>query len=85
MGHYRANLRDIEFMLFEVLQRQEQVLGNGIYADLDVDTARSMLTESRTSRHHHLADAFEVGDRTPPVFDPATHEVTMPPNVQARL
>ena len=82
MGHYRANRRDIEFMLFEVLQRQ-RVLGHGIYADLDVDTAHAMLTEVERLATTTLADAFEVGDRTPPVFDPVTHEVAMPPTFRA--
>src|SRR6476661_8771735 len=34
MGHYQANLRDIEFTLFEVLGR-EDLLGHGPYADSD--------------------------------------------------
>ena len=82
MGHYRANRRDIEFMLFEVLGR-EQILGSGIYADLDVDTAHSMLTEVERLATTTLADAFEEGDRCPPRFDPVTHEVTMPPKFRA--
>ena len=77
MGHYRSNLRDIEFMLFEVLQRQE-ILGEGRYGDLDVETARSLLTEVEHLASTTLADAFTVGDRTPPVFDPVTHTVAMP-------
>ncbi|MCB1240653.1 MAG: acyl-CoA dehydrogenase N-terminal domain-containing protein, partial [Tetrasphaera sp.] len=44
MGHYKSNLRDIEFNLFEVLGRGD-VLGHGPYADLDEDTAREMLKE----------------------------------------
>ena len=44
MGHYKSNLRDIEFTLFEVLGRQE-VLGTGPYAEVDEDTARSILDE----------------------------------------
>ena len=34
MGHYKSNLRDIEFNLFEVFQRQD-LLGSGPYPDLD--------------------------------------------------
>jgi alkylation response protein AidB-like acyl-CoA dehydrogenase len=77
MGHYRANLRDIEFMLFDVLRR-DAVLGSGPYADVDADTARSMLREVEHLATTTLADAFTSGDRTPPVFDPATNTVTMP-------
>ena len=77
MGHYKSNLRDIEFTLFEVLRR-DAILGTGPYVDLDLATARGLLTEIEALATHELADAFEVGDRTPPVFDPATHSVTMP-------
>lgn len=34
MGHYKSNVRDLEFNLFEVFNRQE-ILGKGIYEDLD--------------------------------------------------
>jgi len=44
MSHYRSNLRDIEFNLFEVLGRGD-VLGTGTYADLDADTVRALLAE----------------------------------------
>ena len=44
MGHYKSNLRDIEFTLFEVFGRS-QVLGTGPYAEVDEDTARSILDE----------------------------------------
>ncbi len=77
MGHYKSNLRDIEFTLFEVLGR-EAILGTGPYADLDLATARGLLSEIESLATGVLADAFEVGDRTPPVFDPVTHSVTMP-------
>ena len=60
MGHYRANLRDIEFMLFEVLRR-DQVLGAGRYAEVDTDTARSLLREVEHLATTTLADAFVVG------------------------
>jgi len=77
MSHYKANLRDIEFTLFEVLKRQEQ-LGHGRYCDLDLDTARTLLHEIEHLATTTLADAFAVGDRTPPAFDPTTNSVTMP-------
>src|SRR5579875_2713132 len=77
MGHYKSNLRDIEFTLFDVLRRDE-ILGSEPYADLDVDTARSMLSELRTLAEGPLADSFADADRNPPVFDPATHSVTLP-------
>ena len=44
MSHYKSNMRDIEFNLFEVLGRQD-VLGTGPFEDVDVDTAKSILAE----------------------------------------
>jgi alkylation response protein AidB-like acyl-CoA dehydrogenase len=81
MGHYRANLRDVEFNLFEVLGRQD-VLGSGPYADIDADVAREMLREVSRLAEHELADSFVDSDRNPPVYDPATHSVTMPESFQ---
>ena len=77
MGHYRSNLRDIEFTLFEVLGRQ-RVLGSGPYADVDADTAREILAEVARLAEHELADSLLESDRTPPTFDPATHAVRTP-------
>jgi alkylation response protein AidB-like acyl-CoA dehydrogenase len=77
MGHYKSNLRDIEFNLFEVFQRQD-LLGSGPYPDLDEETARDILSEVEKLALGPLADSFAEGDRHPPVFDPATSSVTMP-------
>src|SRR3954467_6501781 len=86
MGHYKANLRDIEFNLFEVFDRTS-ILGTGPYADLDEDTARSILAEDparpippevRAIAEGALAESFIDADRNPPVFDPATSTVTLP-------
>ena len=44
MSHYKSNLRDLEFNLFEVLARDE-VLGTGPFEEIDSDTARSILGE----------------------------------------
>ncbi|WP_068402266.1 acyl-CoA dehydrogenase [Kribbia dieselivorans] len=77
MTHYKSNLRDIEFNLFELLGRQE-VLGHGPFADLDVDTAKETLKEVARLAENELAASFEDADRHPPVFDPETHSVAMP-------
>ncbi|MEO3785967.1 acyl-CoA dehydrogenase [Actinocorallia sp. B10E7] len=77
MGHYKANLRDIEFNLFEVFNRQE-VLGKGPYEDMDEDTVRSILDEVTRLTTGPVAESFEDADRNPPKFDPATGEVKMP-------
>ncbi|HVT22607.1 MAG TPA: acyl-CoA dehydrogenase [Mycobacteriales bacterium] len=77
MGHYKSNLRDAEFTLFEVLGRGE-ILGRGAFADLDIDTAKSILEEVRRLAEGPIAESFADADRNPPVFDPDAHTVTLP-------
>ncbi|HLZ38833.1 MAG TPA: acyl-CoA dehydrogenase [Mycobacteriales bacterium] len=77
MGHYKSNVRDIEFNLFEVFGRQD-VLGAGPYAEMDVDTARSVLDEVRRLAENELAESFVDADRNPPVFDPEGSTVVIP-------
>ncbi|MFT4200837.1 acyl-CoA dehydrogenase [Gordonia sp. (in: high G+C Gram-positive bacteria)] len=77
MGHYKSNLRDIQFNLFEVLDL-EKVLGQGEYADLDRETAEDMLREVAALAEGPLAEPFADTDRNPPVFHPDTHSVTIP-------
>ena len=77
MGHYKSNLRDIEFNLFEVLKRQD-LLGSEPYPDVDEQTARGILDEVNRLATGPLAESFADADRNPPVFDPATGSVRMP-------
>ncbi|MDP4509574.1 acyl-CoA dehydrogenase [Nonomuraea turcica] len=77
MGHYKSNVRDLEFNLFEVFGRRE-ILGTGPFAEVDEDVARSILEEVNRLATGVLADSFEEGDRHPPVFDPATGSVEIP-------
>ncbi|MGB3896054.1 MAG: acyl-CoA dehydrogenase [Mycolicibacter sinensis] len=77
MSHYKSNVRDQLFNLFEVFGL-DRVFGQGEYSDLDVDTATEMLGEMVRLAEGPIADSFVEGDRNPPVFDPATHTVTLP-------
>ncbi|WP_407441012.1 acyl-CoA dehydrogenase [Rhodococcus sp. (in: high G+C Gram-positive bacteria)] len=77
MGHYKSNLRDLEFNLFEFLQIQK-VLETGAFGDLDEDTSRGILSEVKALAEGPAAEAFAETDRTPPVFDPETHSVSIP-------
>src|SRR5579863_9075387 len=77
MSHYKSNLRDIEFNLFEVLRRQD-VLGQAPYPDLDEETARGILAEVERLAVGPLAESFADADRNPPVFDPQTSSVRVP-------
>ena len=77
MGHYTANLRDIEFCLFDLLGREE-ILGKSIYKDLDRETAMGMLEEIKRLAENDLAASFVEGDRMGVNFDSATGEVKLP-------
>ncbi|MFE5797730.1 acyl-CoA dehydrogenase [Streptomyces sp. NPDC056503] len=82
MGHYKSNLRDIEFNLFEVLGR-DKVYGSGPFEEMDVDTAKSILDEIRRLAENELAESFADADRNPPVFDPETNTAPVPATFKA--
>ncbi|MFG2641091.1 acyl-CoA dehydrogenase [Streptomyces sp. NPDC048370] len=77
MGHYKSNLRDIEFNLFEVLGR-DKVYGTGPFEEMDVETAKSVLEELTRLSENELAESFADADRNPPVFDPETNTAPVP-------
>jgi alkylation response protein AidB-like acyl-CoA dehydrogenase len=81
MGHFRSNLRDIEFNLFEVFRVQEH-LGSGPFEGVDVDVTRDTLRELNSVATGPLAASFADADRNPPVFDPATHSVALPQSLK---
>ena len=77
MSHYNANLRDIEFCLFDLLGR-EKVLGTSIYSELDRDTAMGMLEEMKRLTENDLAASFVDGDRIGTDFNKATGDIKLP-------
>ena len=77
MSHYKSNVRDLEFNLFEVF-RADQCFGTGPYAQLDVDSARDLLRAVERLASNDLAASFVDGDRHPPVLDEQTGSVTLP-------
>jgi alkylation response protein AidB-like acyl-CoA dehydrogenase len=81
MSHYKSNLRDIYFNLFEVFG-VDQLLGSAAYPDVDADTVRSILTETERMAREDLAASYADADRNPPVFDPATHSVRIPESLR---
>jgi alkylation response protein AidB-like acyl-CoA dehydrogenase len=81
MGHYKSNVRDLEFNLFEVFKVQEH-LGKGPFEQADEDTARGVLSELNSLATGPLAESFADADRNPPVFDPKTHSVTLPESIK---
>src|SRR5580692_7005162 len=81
MSHYKSNLRDIEFNLFEVLRRQD-LLGHAPYSELDEETVRGILAELAKMATGPLAESFADADRNPPVFDQATASVRIPESLR---
>ncbi|MGW6426721.1 acyl-CoA dehydrogenase [Nocardia sp. NPDC055053] len=77
MGHYKSNVRDLEFNLLEVFGLAD-VLRSGAFGDLDDDTVRTMLVEAARIAEGPVAASFAETDRNPPEFDPSTHTVRLP-------
>ena len=81
MSHYKSNVRDIAFTLFDVLGT-DAMLGRGLAEDIDRETAEAMLAEVDQLARTKLADSFVEGDRHPPIYDPATKTVRLPEAVK---
>ncbi|MEV0295483.1 acyl-CoA dehydrogenase [Nocardia sp. NPDC050710] len=81
MAHYRSNVRDLEFNLFEVLGL-DAILQAGTFGDLDGDTVRSMLAEAARLAEGPVAASFADADRNPPVFDADNHSVRLPESLK---
>ena len=77
MTHYKSNLRDITFDLFDVLGR-DAVLGTGPAEDMDRETAEAVLSEMEHLCATRIAEPYAEGDHNPPIYDPQTRTVTMP-------
>jgi alkylation response protein AidB-like acyl-CoA dehydrogenase len=84
MSHYKANVRDLEFNLFEVLDL-EKALATGEFGDLDGESVREMLAEAARLAQGPLAESFADGDRTPPEFDPESHAVRLPESFKSSV
>jgi alkylation response protein AidB-like acyl-CoA dehydrogenase len=84
VSHYRSNLRDIEFNLFEVFGA-DGYFGTGPFASVDGDQARMLLAElERFSRESIWAESFAPADRTPLELSPEG-DITIPEELDAAL
>lgn len=81
MSHYTANLRDIEFCLFDLLGR-DSILGSSLYKELDHDTVMGMLEEVKRLSENDLAASFVDADRRGVEFDKATGSVKLPESLK---
>ncbi len=62
MTHYKPNLRDLEFNLFE-FNDITRYLGKGLFAAMDVDTARMILREVERLALNEFSASFVEADR----------------------
>ncbi|GLY07254.1 acyl-CoA dehydrogenase [Actinoplanes sp. NBRC 101535] len=77
MTHYKSNLRDILFNLFEVFGA-DKAFGQAPFDEIDAETARDVLAEVNRLAREDLAASYTDSDRNPPVFDAATHTAPLP-------
>jgi alkylation response protein AidB-like acyl-CoA dehydrogenase len=77
MGHYKSNVRDLEFNLFEVLEL-DKALASGEFGDLDGESVRQMLAEAARLAEGPVAESFADADRHPPTFNVGQHTVALP-------
>jgi hypothetical protein len=82
MGHYKSNLADIEFNLFEV-NRIQDYLGEGPWTDLDQDTATDILAEIERLAVEDYAASYEDQDRVP--LELVDGVVSLPDSVKASV
>lgn len=67
--HYKPNLRDTFFNLFEVLEIQSSVLGKAPFDSMDEESARASLEGFLEVMQATWSPAFVPGDREGTVFD----------------
>ena len=82
MSHYKTNLRDIKFNLFEAYKTQEY-MGADPFADMDEDTARHFLDEIERFAVDEFSASFEDSDRNPPVLEDG--EIKLPQSMKDSL
>ncbi len=64
MDHFKSNMRDLEFNLFEV-NRVHEYFGKAPFDSFDADTARDALREVDRLAREDFAASFVEADRTP--------------------
>jgi len=78
VNHYKINMRDIEFNLFEFLKIQETILKNKIYEDIDVNNIKDILESLRKLSMDHLAPSYAIADQVPLILNQETGTVSLP-------
>jgi len=78
MAHYTPPLRDMQFVMHEVLHVSEALKELPAHAEMDVDTINAVLEEGGKFASEVLQPLNAVGDREGCKLDKSTHEVTPP-------
>jgi len=84
VGHYKSNLRDLTFNLFELLELDKTLASND-FGDLTGVEAFDMLQRAASHAQGPLARSFIDSDRIAPRFDPANHSVELPQEFKAAV
>ena len=82
--HYKSNLRDILFNLFEVLDVEGTSLGKGPFAEMDRSIAVESLKMVEKLCLTEMQKSFYEGDRVPLQLD-GSGNVTLPPGLRAAV
>jgi alkylation response protein AidB-like acyl-CoA dehydrogenase len=82
MSHYKSNLRDITFNLFEVYKAQ-QFMGKAPFAQMDEESARAILDQVEKLCVDEIAPSFEEGDHIP--LELKDGEVKIPPALKKSI
>ena len=83
MAQYTPPLRDMQFVMHEVLQFTDELKAIPKHAEVDVDTVNAVLEEAGKFASQVLFPLNQVGDREGCTLDKATHEVTAPTGFKA--
>jgi alkylation response protein AidB-like acyl-CoA dehydrogenase len=78
MGQYAAPVRDMQFVLHELLQVEQEMKQMPDYAEVDADIINQVLEEGAKFTAEVLFPLNQSGDREGCKFDPETHTVTTP-------
>src|ERR1700712_3237045 len=69
-SHYKSNLRDLYFNLFEFNDLGQRVLGQPPFTTLDEAAARALLVQMDKMAKGELSASFAAADRSPPELGP---------------
>ena len=78
MAQYTPPLRDMQFLMHEVLNVVEELKALPAHADIDADTINAILEEGGKFASQVIFPINQSGDEEGCTLNKATHEVTAP-------